>query len=179
MRLAIVSTHPIQYNAPWFALLSKSTGIQVKVFYTWGQLESELKYDPGFGKAVQWDIPLLEGYQYSFIKNIAADPGSHHRKGIINPSLNREIVKWQADAVLVFGWNFVSHFRCISYFHKKIPVLFRGDSTLLDERSGIKTFIRRNVLKWVYSKIDFAFYVGTNNKKYFLAHGLKDRKSVV
>lgn len=177
-KLAIVTTHPIQYNAPWFRLLQDRGRVEVKVFYTWGQLASEQKFDPGFGKAVQWDIPLLEGYQYTWVNNVATDPGSHHRKGIINPTLNKEIENWQADAVLVFGWNFVSHLKCIRYFHKKIPVLFRGDSTLLDDTKGIKTFIRRIVLKWVYNKVDTALYVGTNNKKYFLAHGLKSNQLV-
>ena len=177
-KLAIITTHPIQYNAPWFRLLNKGGKVIPKVFYTWGQLEWEKKYDPGFGKEVKWDIPLLEGYQYTFVENISLTPGSHHRKGIMNPSLNKEIELWQPDAVLVFGWNFVSHLKCIRYFHKKIPVLFRGDSTLLDETKGLKTFLRRIFLKWVYRNIDFAFYVGTNNKKYFLAHGLKNSQLV-
>lgn len=173
-KLAIVTTHPIQYNAPWFRLLQQSGRVEILVFYTWGQLASGQKFDPGFGKTVQWDIPLLEGYPYIFVENVAADPGSHHRKGIINPTLNTQITQWQPDAVLVFGWNFVSHWNCIKYFNKKIPVLFRGDSTLLDETNGIKTFFRRIVLKWVYRKIDIALYAGTNNKKYFTAHGLKN-----
>ena len=29
-------------------------------------------------------------------------------------------------------------------------------------------------MKWVYRFVDHAFYVGTNNKNYFLAHGLKE-----
>ena len=90
-KLAIITTHPIQYNAPWFKLLQEGRKVEPKVFYTWGQLETGEKYDPGFGKTVQWDIPLLEGYQYVFVNNIATDPGSHHRNGIINPSLNKEI----------------------------------------------------------------------------------------
>ena len=175
-RLAIVTTHPIQYNAPWFKLLQESAKIEPKVFYTWGQVETAQKYDPGFGKDIKWDIPLLEGYQYTFVENISSNPGSHHRKGIINPSLNKEIELWQADAVLVFGWAFESHFKCIRYFHNKIPVLFRGDSTLLDERPGIRTLLRRIFLKWVYSKIDIALYVGENNKRYFLENGLKSNQ---
>jgi glycosyltransferase involved in cell wall biosynthesis len=59
------------------------------------------------------------------------------------------------------------------YFKGKIPVYFRGDSTLLDERSELKKIARRFFLRWVYSNIDYAFYVGTRNKEYFLAHGLK------
>ena len=177
-RLAIVTTHPIQYNAPWFKLLQEGGKVAVKVFYTWGQLEAGEKYDPGFDKAVQWDIPLLEGYQYHFVENVATDPGSHHRRGIINPTLNATIEQWQPDAVLVFGWNFVSHFNCIKYFHKKIPVLFRGDSTLLRKQPVIKKILRTLYLKWVYHFIDYALYVGTENKRYFFQCGLKETQLI-
>jgi glycosyltransferase involved in cell wall biosynthesis len=177
-KLAIITTHPIQYNAPWFKLLQEGGRVEPKVFYTWGQLETGEKYDPGFGKTVQWDIPLLEGYQYTFVNNIATYPGSHHRNGIINPTLNAAIEQWQPDAVLVFGWNFVSHFNCIKYFHKKIPVIFRGDSTLLRKQSLIKAVLRKLYLKWVYSFIDHALYAGTENKKYFLQYGLKENQLI-
>lgn len=175
-KLAIVTSHPIQYNAPWFRLLQEEGMVQPKVFYTWSQTQHEEKYDPGFGKVVQWDIPLLDGYEYCFVNNISTDPGTHHFKGLINPTLINEIEKWQPDAVLVFGWAFNSHLRCIRYFHKKKTVLFRGDSTLLDESSSIKTMLRRIFLRWVYRHIDYALYVGTNNRNYFLAHGLKEKQ---
>jgi glycosyltransferase involved in cell wall biosynthesis len=64
------------------------------------------------------------------------------------------------------------------YFHGKVPVLFRGDSTLLDEIPGIRRRIRRLLLRWVYSHVDHALYVGTNNKQYFLQHGLKEKQLV-
>lgn len=172
-RLAIVSSHPIQYNAPLFKLLTERGNINIKVFYTWGKDALVNKQDPGFGREIEWDIPLLAGYEYCFVENTSAHPGSHHFKGIINPALNSAIEKWGADAVLVFGWAFQSHLKCLRYFHNKIPVLFRGDSTLLDEKRGIKQALRRLFLKWVYRQVDVAFYVGENNKNYFLAHGLK------
>lgn len=177
-KLAIITSHPIQYNAPWFKLLSERNIIKIKVFYTWSQIEKERKYDPGFDKAVEWDIPLLEGYQYTFVKNTSADPGSHHRKGIINPTLNKEIEDWQPDALLVFGWNFISHLNCIRYFHKRFPIIFRGDSTLLDEKKSVKTVLRRIFLNWVYSYIDFSLYVGKNNQQYFLKHGLASHQLI-
>ncbi|HEY8661946.1 MAG TPA: glycosyltransferase family 1 protein, partial [Hanamia sp.] len=83
-RLAIITTHPIQYNAPWFKLLAERKKLKVMVFYTWSQVEKEGKYDPGFGKNVEWDIPLLDGYEYRFINNISNEPGSHHFNGIDN-----------------------------------------------------------------------------------------------
>jgi glycosyltransferase involved in cell wall biosynthesis len=175
-RLAIVTTHPIQYNAPWFKLLAAELGLSIKVFYTWEQSQKNEKYDPGFGKVIGWDIPLLEGYDYTFVKNIAPQPGSHHFKGIDNPTLISEIEQWGADSVLVFGWPFKSHLACLRHFKGKIPVLFRGDSTLLDEQQGVKKLLRRMFLRYVYRHIDYALYVGTNNKTYFRAHGLKEKQ---
>lgn len=178
VKLAIVTTHPIQYNAPWFRLLSEKSEVEVMVFYTWEQSESGAKYDPDFKTVVDWDIPLLEGYNYKFVKNISKTPGSHHYRGIDNPTLNNEIEDWGADTVLVFGWAFKSHLSCLKYFKGKIPVLFRGDSTLLDEKRGLKQIVRRVFLRYIYRNIDYAFYVGTNNKDYFLAHGLKEKQLV-
>lgn len=177
-KIAIVTTHPIQYNAPWFRLLAAGGKVKPKVFYTWSQVEGGNQYDPGFGKNVKWDIPLLEGYEYSFVNNVANRPGSHHRKGINNPTLIKEIEAWKPDAVLVFGWNFVSHLQCIRYFHKKIPVLFRGDSTLLRNQNLILRTARLVYLKWVYSFIDFALYVGTENRKYFKKYGLQESQLI-
>lgn len=177
-RLAIVTTHPIQYNSPLFSLLAMRESIDLKVFYTWGEGVLQNKFDPGFGKSVSWDIPLLEGYEYQFVENIAAKPGSHNYRGINNPTLINEIKKWDADAILVYGWNFKSHLKCIRYFHKKVPVYFRGDSTLLGRNGSLKAFARRSILKWVYSHVDIAFYVGTDNKEYYLKYGLQNDQLV-
>lgn len=175
-KLAIVTTHPIQYFAPWFKLLAREKDVTLKVFYTWSQSQAGSKYDPGFRKVIEWDIPLLDGYNYEFVHNTAKDPGSHHYNGIINPTLNSKIENFQPDAIMVIGWPFKSHFACMRYFKGKVPVLFRGDSTLLDETPGLKKLKRRVLLRYVYSFVDYALYVGTNNKNYYLVHGLKERQ---
>jgi glycosyltransferase involved in cell wall biosynthesis len=180
MRLAIVTTHPIQYYAPIFKLLSKRGKIAIKVFYTWGESGFTNKFDPGFGKIIEWDVPLLDGYEYEFLENIANDKGSHHFNGIVNPDIINTIEKWKADAVLVIGWNFRSHLKVMRYFKKKIPVFFRGDSTLLDEKPGsfLKNIIRKVILTWVYKHVDKALYVGTNNKLYYKKFGLRESQLI-
>jgi len=174
-KLAIISSHPIQYNATMFALLSKSDIIEPKIFYTWSQSKESL-FDVDFGKTIEWDIPLLDGYEYEFVENIAADPGPHHGKGIDCPGLPAAIENWGADAILIFGWNYKAHNTAMKYFKGKIPIYFRGDSTLIDETGGIKQLLRRLYLKWIYRNTDYAFYVGKNNKEYFLAHGVAEDK---
>lgn len=172
-RLAIITTHPIQYNAPFFKLLSKSKKVTSKVFYTWGEEVLQSKYDPGFNKTIDWDLPLLEGYEFEFLFNTSKDKGSHHYNGIINPGIIKKITEWHADAILVYGWKFQSHLKVLRYFKNKIPVWFRGDSTLLDEKKSIKNLFKNALLKWVYQHVDIAFFTGTNNRDYFLMNGMK------
>ncbi|MEO6134540.1 MAG: glycosyltransferase family 4 protein [Ginsengibacter sp.] len=176
--LAIITTHPIQYNAPLFRLLHERGNLTIKVFYTWGRQVAEEKYDPGFGKSIQWDIPLLDGYEYEWVENIAKDAGSHHYKGIDNPGLVASVINWKADAVLVYGWSFKSHLKVMRYFKNKIPVFFRGDSVLLNQSSRLKVLLRKLFLKWVYSHIDIALYVGTHNRAYYKSFGVKDSQLV-
>ncbi len=173
MRLAIVTTHPIQYYAPVFKLLAAK--VELMVFYTWGQA-SVTKHDPGFGKTIQWDIDLLEGYPYQWVNNTAAHAGTHHFKGIDTPDLINQINNWKPDTLLVYGWAYKSHLKVLRHFKNKIPVLFRGDSTLLDEQPGIKNLLRKIYLRWVYKHIDYALYTGTNNKAYFKKYGLTDKQ---
>ena len=176
-KLAIVTTHPIQYNAPWFQLLAERQKIDLKVFYTWSQSEKSV-IDRNFGKEISWDIPLLKDYNYEFVKNISNKPGSHHFFGIDCPELKKRIENYSPDTILVFGWNFKSHFNVMRHFKGKVPIWFRGDSTLLDETPGLKIRLRRQVLKFVYRYVDKALYVGSANKQYFKKHGLKDNQLI-
>lgn len=171
-RLAIITTHPIQYNSPLFSGLSKE--ICIKVFYTWGESVLNKKFDPGFGRIVEWDVDLLNGYDYSFVKNISSQPSSKKYTGIDNPSLINEIENWGATAVLVYGWKFKSHLKALKFFHTRIPVYFRGDSHSINEKSSLTTFLRKQILNYVYSKVNVSFYVGKSNRQYFLDAGMSE-----
>lgn len=173
-KLAIIVSHPIQYYAPVFALLAKKEGITLKVFYTWEK--NAAAFDRDFGKNVAWDIPLLEGYEYSFVSN-AGNSGRGFWQ-IKNLGLIKEIETWQSDTVLVIGWNYRSHLRAMFHFKGRIPVLFRGDSTLLDRGNPVKQWIRKIFLRFIYRTIDHALYVGTANKAYFLQHGIRESQLV-
>ena len=173
-RLAIITTHPIQYYAPVFKALAKAD-VDTKVFYTWGR-DSVSKFDPDFQRHVEWDIPLLEGYDYQFLENTSSKPGTDHFKGIVNPDAISSIDAFDPDVLLVYGWAWHSHLKIIRYYSKKKKVWFRGDSTLLDEARFVKKVARFLLLRWVYSHVDLAFFVGTRNKQYFHYFGLKERQ---
>jgi len=170
IRLAIVTSHPIQYNAPLFRALAALSSLTIKVFYSWAGTASQI--DPEFGRAVAWDVPLLDGYDHVFVPNISNAPGTHHFKGLDNPAMPAAIEEFSPDAVLVYGWASRTHLRVLRHFHGRLPVFFRGDSTLASGVRGLKRVVRGLVLRWVYRHVDMALYVGRNNRDYFLAHGL-------
>jgi glycosyltransferase involved in cell wall biosynthesis len=175
-KLAIICTHPIQYYAPVFRTLTESGQIDLRVFYTYSQAATDRVFDSGFGTELKWDIPLLEGYAYHFVRNAAKRPGLDHFRGLNTPSLAREIESWQPDAVLIYTWNSQSHLQALRHFKGRLPVLFRGDSTLIDERPWWRALLRRVFLTWVYRHVDVAIAVGTNNRDYFAWCGLPLRR---
>ena len=177
-RVAIVTSHPIQYNAPLFRYLAADERLQVKIFYTWSQSKVGLKYDPEFKRTIDWDIPLLEGYEFEFIKNISRKPGSHHFWGIITPGLTKKIKSWQPDIVIVYGWSFYSHLRLMQNLKGKVLVGFRGDSHLIGRQPGFKQWLKNRMLRWVYKQVDIAYYVGKHNEEYFREAGLTPQQLV-
>ena len=65
-KLAIVATHPIQYQAPIWRELAGRPNLDVRVYY--GSDFSVRGYrDSQFGVTFRWDVPLTEGYAHTFL----------------------------------------------------------------------------------------------------------------
>jgi glycosyltransferase involved in cell wall biosynthesis len=88
------------------------------------------------------------------------------------------VIAWKPDAVHVTGYNYVSHGQAIEELRKAgIPVIFRGDSHLLDGRGPWwKWWIKKSWLSRVYSRPQGFTYVGRNNRDYYRAFGVPERK---
>ena len=169
-RLAIILSHPVQYYSPWFRWLRAHTAIEFKVFYLW-QFGVTTQRDPQFETAFQWDVDLLAGYDSEFVPNRARDPGTHHFRGLDNPELCRRLAAWQPEAVLLFGYNWLSHLRVLWWARRHgVPLLFRGDSHLLGR--GQLPFFRRLLLKFLYRQFAAITYVGAANRDYFRTLGV-------
>ncbi len=172
-RLAILASHPVQYNSPVFRLLAKHKDIELRVFYGWEGATSSSQADAGFGQKFQWDIPLLDGYDHEVLTNDGPTDVSHF-KGLSSPDAIERITKWQPDALLVYGWSYRTHLNCLRHFSGRLKIFFRGDSTLLDERPGWRKLARRIYLRRIYRHVDYALCVGSHNRDYFLTHGLTE-----
>jgi len=173
-RLAILASHPVQYNAPLFAELSSRKSLEVCVFYSWQGPNVDGDFD--FGMAVDWGLPLLEGYASQFVSNVARDPGTHHFFGIDNPSMIQEIEAWRPDVLLIYGWSFKTHFQCLRYFSDRVPIAFRSDSTLQSGKQRQLRFLRYLWLRYIYHHVDIVFYVGKHGLDYFLKFGVNKER---
>src|ERR1700722_4701832 len=72
VRLAYLVSHPIQYQTPLLRRIAQEQDIDLTVFF--GSAFSVQGYrDKGFGVAVKWDVPLLDGYNYEFLPVIRDD----------------------------------------------------------------------------------------------------------
>lgn len=174
IRLAVIATHPVQYNAPWFRMLAQKSDVDLKVFYTW-QDGTKAIQDPGFGKKITWSLSLTDGYDLQLVSP-STEVERRTFRNMDSPGLIPTVEQFDPTAILVVGWNFRSHLRALRYFHGRVPVLFRGDSTLLDKRSGPKALLRSTLLRWVLRHVDYALSVGTNNAAYFRHHGMKEHQ---
>lgn len=172
-RLAIISTHPIQYNAPLFRLLSERKKIAVTVYYTWGQSKNAV-YDGRFGIERSWDIPLLEGYKAVFVNNTAKHPDSNRFFGVINPGFKKHLQAENYDAILIYRWSIWSHFLLLQCLDNNQTLFFRGDSHMRGQKNTVKTGLKKLLLRFVYRNVKKAFIVGTYNKAYMKACGLQD-----
>ena len=176
LRLAIVVSHPIQYYVPLYRRLAARSDLEIKVFFTWHGGGGDV-YDQGFQRPIAWDIPLTDGYQSGVVPNTARDPGTHHFRGLQNPELVGWVKGWNPDAVHLTGYSYASHLTLMRAMARTgIPLLFRGDSHLLDERAGLKSFLKRILLRKVFSWPSAFLFVGRNNRAYYESFGVPEEK---
>jgi glycosyltransferase involved in cell wall biosynthesis len=175
-RLAIVSTHPIQYHSAWFRALAATPTIDVEVLFCHRATPRE-QSEAGFGIDFDWDSSLLEGYSHRFLKNAAAHQSLKTFSGIDTPELTSLLQREHFDAVLVNGWHYKSAWQAIwGCWRSKIPVMVRGDSHLHTSRPLTRKTLKWPVYRWFVPKLDACLAVGTWSREYYLHYGARPER---
>ena len=134
-RVLAVATHPVQYMPPLFRRMAVHPALDFQAVYCTLR-GAEAGHDPEFGANIQWDIPLLDGYSWSRVKNRGS--GAEAFFGLFNPGLWRFIRKGKYDSVLCFV-GYVRASFWISYLASKLSdavFIFGTDATSLTPRDG-------------------------------------------
>jgi glycosyltransferase involved in cell wall biosynthesis len=173
MKLGILTSHPIQYQAPWFRALAERCHLTV---YFAHQPNAE-EQGKGFGQAFAWDVDLLSGYQYEFMPNVAVWPDTSRFKGCDIPAIQQRIAEEGFDAFIVMGWYLKCFWQAIRACRRlKIPVLVRGDSQLATPRSKLKTLAKELVYRVLLRQFDGFLTVGQRSREYLQHYGVPEWK---
>ncbi len=159
IRLLYVVSHPIQYQAPLLRLIAAEPGIALKVLFA--RIPDGV-VDPGFGRAVRWDVPLLDGYDHALLDNA---------------TLIREIAR--SDVVWVHGWQRWAEKRALLAARiLRRPILMRGENWdgAMPEPAGWRGWTKRAYLSALFALCDGFLAIGTVNADYYTRLGVSPER---
>jgi glycosyltransferase involved in cell wall biosynthesis len=169
LRLAIVASHPVQYYAAWYRALADVVDLHVFFAHRVTGIDHARS---GFGVEFEWDVPVLDGYQSTWLDNIAARPGPDHFLGCNTPEIGSKLARGGFDAVLVTGWNLLTYWQAIRAARRqRIPVMVRGDSQLPTRRAAVVRAAKRLAYPWLLRSFDAYLAVGSRSAEYYRHYG--------
>ena len=170
-RLGIVVTHPIQYQVPLFRYLAARSSVEPLVFFLSGHGLTE-SFDPGFGRAIKYDVPLLGGYEHRLVRN-RSPKLAIGRWGVFNPSLPAIIRRSNVDAILVHGYSYISQWLAYATAVRSgIPYLLRGESRP-DQGGvcGVKIAAKHILIRPLVRNASACLAIGQENRKFYGTYG--------
>jgi glycosyltransferase involved in cell wall biosynthesis len=181
-KVAYFLSHPIQYFSPLLREMAKEFDMEVFYFSRGGINSGTI--DKGFAKAVAWDTPLFEGYNYQFVKNYSRSESiDNHFFDVFNPGLLKILWKSRFSIIIVNGWNYSSTLIAIFFgrlFGKKIWL--RAENPVGQEKAKNKAVlaIKKLLLKYVLFRffVSKCLYIGSENKLFFEFYGVPLSKLV-
>lgn len=176
-KLGIFLSNPVHYQVPIYRLLTQQ-GIDARAyFYSRSGVDSY--FDPQFKKNIRWDINLLDGYEYHFLKNYSIREGFSFF-GFMNFDVLHVISQEKFDAILVSSWSYMTDWLVIfSALLTHTKILLRTESPLNQEllKSPWKRFIKKILFgKFLFPHIHAFLYIGRENKKFYRYYGVPQSK---
>lgn len=180
IRLAVLASHPIEYQGPLFKKIAEHPKIDLMVYFCWDFGVKET-YEPSFGRLIKWKIPLLEGYRFKFLKNAAFKKTSANFFGEVNFGVIPEIIKKKHDAVLILGWQvFTDWLAVFTAFFTRTPIFLRGENPFSQEilKPKWKLSLKKIILGRLFGIAKAIFYIGEENRKFYKYYGVPDGKLI-
>ncbi len=173
-QLAVLTSHPIQYQVPLFRALAAH--LDLTVFFAHRQTPAQ-QAAAGYGVSFEWDIDLLSGYDHIFLRNQARHPSTSRFMGCNTPEIASIIASNPFDAFLVSGWHLLSYWHAVYACRRhSVPVLFRGTAQLGSPRSLTKRLAKELLYRWVVKQFDAFLYIGKRNLEYLVHYGVGSEK---
>lgn len=169
--LAIVTSHPIQNQAPlWRALAA--AGVRFEVWFLTPHAVTA-SADKEFGRTFAWDINLLEGYPHRFL-DVAPGWNLREFNGItLRRTWAEELKSAGVTTLWIEGWRFRELWRAAAAAHSLgLRLWLRGESHDLAPESWARGFLKRIFLRRLFRQVDRFLCIGTANRRFYLGHGI-------
>ncbi len=178
LRLAYLVTHPIQYQAPLLRRINAEPDIELTAFF--GSDFSTRSFVAGeFGRAIEWDVKLVDGYAHEFLPDLWGKPKS----GTLPPldfwhplsyAIARRLDAGGFDAVWVHGYAHWSHWSAmVSARARGIKVLLRDEATAISApRSAARRLAKRAFFAGLGRLVDAFLAIGTLNRRYYIENAI-------
>jgi glycosyltransferase involved in cell wall biosynthesis len=176
VRLAYFVSHPIQYQAPLLRYIVRNSDIDLTALFMNDHSLREYR-DVGFGAAVKWDVPLIEGYKSELIPALGGRDSVEGLKPY-NFGILQALKRGGYDAIWLHGYAHPSNLRAIwAAKFLGMKVLVRGEPNLLVARRSAGTAgLKDKAVQWLFRQIDGFLAIGSMNREYYLHHGVPEEK---
>lgn len=175
VRIAHLVSHPIQYFAPLYRELARREEIDLTVYFYSDATAREFQ-DVGFGRALTWDRPLLEGYRYRLLPSASRTDISGRFFKRPNWDILRDLARERYDAVWVHGYaHLTTWLAAVPARATGARLLVRDEQTLLHGRPAHKRALKEAALRALYSQAS-ALYIGEQNKRHFQHYGMPEER---
>lgn len=173
--LAILTTHPIQYQVPLWQALARDANVPFEVWYLTDHGTS-VSFDSGFGRSFSWDLDTLSGYPYRFIR-VNDHPDVSRFRGVrLRESLAGLLEEHRVRVLWVNGWQVQAYWEAVWQAHALgISVWLRGESNDLRPVPAWKAPVKRNLLKQLFRRVDEFLYIGEANRRLYEKFGIEPR----
>ncbi|QDV43157.1 GDP-mannose-dependent alpha-(1-6)-phosphatidylinositol dimannoside mannosyltransferase [Stieleria neptunia] len=170
-KVAFVTSHPIQYQVPVFRHLHARTDLDFQVLFA--MLPDAAAQGAGFGVEFEWDIPLLEGYEYDVLENVSTNPGLTHFRGCDTPGIKDELRRREIDVVIVNGWVVKTCIQTLRACNQmQIPCIVRGEANRLRRRPWWKRMLQRQLVR----RYDAYLPIGKANREFYRSYGIDEER---
>jgi glycosyltransferase involved in cell wall biosynthesis len=174
--LIVFDSHPVQYRVPVWKSIEKIKPGALHVVYA-SDCSVKGHEDSGFGRIINWDEPMLEGYHNTILNCEKGKPLSGW-SSLTGKGISEILDKVKPEYVLLTGLNYRYDWVALWQSKKrKIPTFLRCETQ--DEassRSKLKSKIRFISYFSIYKWIDKFLYIGKLNKEHYLTHGVSSNK---
>jgi glycosyltransferase involved in cell wall biosynthesis len=171
VRLAHLVSYPIHYQAPLYRELASRDEIDLTVYF-YSDASVRGYHDREFGRALQWDTPLLDGYRSRFLPS-AVRSLEHGPYGVApNWDVLREAVSGEYDVLWLHSYAHANALiASVAGPLRGSRVLIREEQTLLHERPFYKAALKEIGLRALFSRT-YGLYIGEQSRQYFLHYGM-------